>query len=203
MAAGTTQEAPLEKFLANMRSKRIKRYVTNKNILDFGCGRKAWNANAINKHCKCIEGVEESYNVPQLVGDVNVYPSLNHIPSDRKFDVILALAVFEHIEPFSLIDILNKMSTFSSKNAILVGTIPTPQSRPVLEFISYRLKLIDESQIRDHKVYYDDLWLAAIVSQTAWRLCTYKRFQLGMNGHFVLRLNEPGCSNPERLRARQ
>lgn len=187
MAINTTQDAPLERFLANARSKQIIPFVKNKNVLDFGCGIKAWNANAIYKHCKSIAGVEENYSTPQLVGKVNVYPSLSHFSDQRKFDVILALAVFEHIDPFALIKILNRMSTFCTKNAILVGTVPTPQARPVLEFISYRLRLIDESQIRDHKVYYDDFWLSAVVRKTKWSVSSYKKFQLGMNSQFTLK----------------
>jgi len=186
MATNTTQEAPLERFLANARSKKIIPYIRNKNVLDFGCGEKAWNANAIYKHCKSIEGVEENYSAPQLVGKVNVYPSLSHISNRCKFDVILALAVFEHIDPFALIEILNKMTTACSRNAILIGTVPTPQARPVLEPISYRLRLIDESQIRDHKVYYDDFWLSAIVGKTTWKLASYKTFQFGLNSLFML-----------------
>lgn len=186
MATDSTQDAPLEKLLANARSKQILDYVKNKNVLDFGCGINAWNANSIYKYCKSIEGVEENYGAPQMVGRVNVYPSLSHIPEKRKFDVILALAVFEHIDPFSLIDILNKMSTICSKEAIIVGTMPTPKARPILEFLSYRLRLIDQSQIRDHKVYYDDLWLSVVVRRTAWRLSSYKRFQFGLNSLFIL-----------------
>lgn len=188
MATNTIQEAPLERFLAIARSKKIISYIKNKNVLDFGCGRKAWNANAIYKHCKSIEGVEENFSAPQLVGNVNVYPSLSQISNRHKFDVILALAVFEHNDPFALIEILNKMPTVCSRNAILVGTVPTPQARPFLEFISYKVRLIDESQIRDHKVYYDDFWLSAIVGKTRWKLSSYKTFQFGLNSLFTLQL---------------
>ena len=81
------------------------------------------------------------------------------------------------------------MSAICTKNAILVGTVPTPQAGPVLEFISYRLRLIDESQIRDHKVYYDDFWLSAMVGKTTtWKVSSYKKFQLGLNSLFTLRL---------------
>jgi hypothetical protein len=187
MAINTTQEAPLERFLANARTKKIIPYIKNKNVLDFGCGIHAWNANTIYKYCKSIVGIEENYSVPQLVGKINVYPGLGHISDQRKFDVILALAVFEHIDPFALIEILNMMSTICSSNAILVGTVPTPLARPILEFFSYRLRLIDETQIKDHKVYYDDFWLSAIVGKTTWQICSYNKYQLGMNSYFVLK----------------
>lgn len=186
MATNTTQEAPLEAFLAKARSRKIVHYLRNKNVLDFGCGKHAWIANAVYKYCKSIEGIEENYKAPSKVGKVNVYPNLSYIQDSQKFDVILALAVFEHIDPFMLISILIEISRICSQNAVLVGTVPTPLARPLLEFLSYRLKLIDESQIRDHKVYYDDFWLSTIINKTPWRVTSYKKFQLGMNSIFTL-----------------
>jgi hypothetical protein len=52
--------------------------------------------------------------------------------------------------------------------------------------LSFKLGLIDPSQIRDHKVYYDDLWLKEILGETAWSLSFYKTFQLGLNSLVVL-----------------
>ena len=68
MATNTTKEAFLEKFLANARSKKIMPYINNKNVLDFGCGRNAWNANTIYRYCKSIEGVEENFSVRSWLG---------------------------------------------------------------------------------------------------------------------------------------
>ena len=96
------------------------------------------------------------------------------------------MAVFEHIDPFILIDILNELTDRTSKNAIIFGTTPTPLARPVLEFLSYKLKLIDESQVRDHEIYYDDFWFNKILSNTNWILSYYKTFQFGLNSEFIL-----------------
>ena len=96
------------------------------------------------------------------------------------------MAVFEHIDPFILIDILSELSERTSKEAIIFGTTPTPIARPVLEFLSYKIKLIDESQIRDHEIYYDDFWFNKILSKTKWVLSYYKTFQFGFNSEFIL-----------------
>jgi 2-polyprenyl-3-methyl-5-hydroxy-6-metoxy-1,4-benzoquinol methylase len=188
MAVETTQDAILEKFLADQRAKQILPFIRDKNVLDFGCGREAWSANAVAKYCHNIEGIEKNYVSTQRVGNVTVYPNIDHLPPGRKFDVIIALAVFEHINPFSLLEIMKSLSQISSDDALIIGTVPTPQARPILEFIAYRLRLIDSSQIRDHKVYYDELWLSAILEKSEWELVSYNTFQLGLNSRFVLRL---------------
>ena len=95
------------------------------------------------------------------------------------------MASFEHIDPFVLINILSELSNKTSKDAIIFGTTPTPLGRPVLEFLSYRLKLIDESQIRDHEIYYDDFWFNKILSKTNWYLSYYRTFQFGLNSEFI------------------
>jgi len=184
----TTQKAFLEKFLAKQRSKQILPFVKGKNVLDFGCGLDAWNANLIYSHCKNVVGIEQNQTVSIKVGKVNVFPSLNDMPH-IKFDVVLALAVFEHIDPFALINILNQLSHFCSKDALLIGTAPTPRARPILEFLSFKLNLIDPTQTKDHKVYYDDLWLKTLTNRSRWTLISYKKFQLGCNARFVMGLD--------------
>lgn len=109
-----------------------------------------------------------------------------HQLEHHDYGVVMALAVFEHLEPSELQQVLHQLNTITLADALVVGTVPTPWARPVLELLSYRLGLIDASQIRDHKVYYDDLWLALILNGTPWTLKSYHAFQLGMNSMFVL-----------------
>lgn len=188
MVANTTQEAILERFLASQRCKQVIPYVRNKHVLDFGCGRRAWNANTISKYCLSVDGIEHNYTSVQKVGAVSVYPDLDSLPAGKTYDAIIALAVFEHINPFVLIDILGKLSRVCNRDTIIIGTVPTPLARPILEFLSYRLGLIDSSQIKDHKVYYDELWLSSILAKSNWKLISYKTFQIGLNSRFVLKL---------------
>jgi hypothetical protein len=182
----TTQKAALERVLAQARTRRVRPFVNGKRVLDFGCGNQAWNANQIFQYCERIVGVEPNLSSYQLIGQVPVYPSLAELP-ESGFDAVLALAVFEHINPFTLIEVLNSLAQYCHAEAYIVGTVPTPLARPILEFLSFRLKLIDPSQIADHKVYYDDLWLQSIVAQSSWQVASYQLFQAGCNSQFVLR----------------
>ena len=56
-----------------------------------------------------------------------------------------------------------------------------------LEFLSYKLRLIDPSQIKDHEVYYNKTMLENALQGTGWKLDFYKRFQFGMNSFFQLK----------------
>jgi len=182
----TTQRALLERFLANSRSRRVRDLHVNKAVLDFGCGLHAWNARTMNPQAKLVHGLDASVQEPFTVDTtIKIFSSFDQLPP-VSYELIVALAVFEHIPPFDLVKILNHLSHLSSPDALIFGTVPTPQARPILEFLSFKLGLIDDSQIKDHWVYYDDLWLSEILSLTPWKLHSYKKFQLGLNSEFIL-----------------
>ena len=181
----TTQNAPLEKLLSYLRYKRTIELIKNKKVLDFGCGISDWNASFIGKYPKIIHGVDSSFSELNNNSFVKKYKEINDLPFSD-YEVILSMAVFEHIEPKNLIQILDQLSNKTNNKAIIFGTTPTPISRPILEILSYKLKLIDESQIRDHKVYYDDFWLKIILSNTNWIIKSYRTFQFGLNSEFIL-----------------
>ena len=182
----TSQDAPLERILSYFRYKRTIKYIRNKKVLDFGCGIKNWNSEFIGRYPKLLHGLDRS--IPSNGVNQNVFEIFREVKNLplNDYEIVLSMAVFEHIDPFILIDILGELTDRTSKNAIIFGTTPTPLARPVLEFLSYKLKLIDESQIRDHEIYYDDFWFNKVLSKTDWTLSYYKTFQFGLNSEFIL-----------------
>jgi len=182
----TTQEAPLERLLSKLRCSRVGEAASGKRVLDFGCGQHGWNAIHIAKNSCLVDGVDASLVTKKtLTEKVVLYPHLSDLPR-QDYQLIVALAVFEHIPPFQLVDVLGALDLVSTPDALIIGTVPTPSARPVLEFLSFKLGLIDASQIRDHWVYYDDLWLNEIVSLSPWCVKSYQKFQAGMNSQFIL-----------------
>ena len=182
----TSQNAPLERILSYFRYKRTIKYIKNKKVLDFGCGIKNWNYEFIGRYPKLLHGLDRSMPSAGVNHNVfDIFRDIEDLPFND-YEIVLSMAVFEHIDPFILIDILNELTDRTSKNAIIFGTTPTPLARPVLEFLSYKLKLIDESQVRDHEIYYDDFWFNKILSNTNWILSYYKTFQFGLNSEFIL-----------------
>ncbi len=181
-----TQKAPLEKLLSYLRYKRTKKFIKNKKVLDFGCGISNWNDKFIGKYPKFIHGIDKiASEMIRENSSINIYKEVYELPISD-YEIVLFMAVFEHIEPFDLIQILDQISCKTCKNAIIFGTTPTPLSRPILETLSYRLRLIDERQIKDHKVYYDEFWLKSILQKTDWIIQSYKTFQFGLNSEFIL-----------------
>jgi hypothetical protein len=180
----TTQKAPLERFLARQRTKRVLPHARGRVVLDFGCGAQAWAARELRPYCRRIDGVEPTVAPGDLYG-VRIVNRLDQL-QQCDYEVVIALAVFEHLYPKDLQQILLQIDACTVPQAKVIGTVPTPPARPVLELLSYRLGLIDASQIRDHKVYYDDLWLTAILRDTPWQMQCYQTFQIGLNSAFVL-----------------
>lgn len=62
-------------------------------------------------------------------------------------------------------------------------TVPSVWSKPVLEFLAYRLRVIAEDEIRDHKTYYDRAKLVSALVRAGFDLkkIRHSYFQLGMN----------------------
>jgi len=100
------------------------------------------------------------------------------------FDVVTMLAVLEHLSnPLGIVKEIERVLTRKGR---LVLTVPSKLSRPVLEFLSYKLKIVNEDEIRDHKKYYDYTELKNLFAQTSLTIERHKYFQLGMNNFCVI-----------------
>jgi len=85
---------------------------------------------------KCIEGdLNKPLELPEPV------------------DVIFATAILEHLE--QPISFLRECYTNLAPGGCLLLTTPSIRSQPVLELLAYKLHIISEPEIRDHKEYYD------------------------------------------------
>jgi SAM-dependent methyltransferase len=186
----TTQNAFLERPLSILRSRKVKKYCRDQAVLDFGCGAGLLNLIALRDVASSLSGFDQLFlNQKTWLSPegFTLFGSYDCIPNNA-FDIITSLAVFEHIQPDELPEVLNRLKSKLKVGGKIVGTVPTPLGKPVLEFVSFRLKLIDESQIRDHKVYYDQVSLESQVKKSGLKLGYYEKFQFGMNSFFVLEM---------------
>lgn len=97
-------------------------------MLDFGCGAHLTAPKSIAGLTTTRIGLDIS---------VEAEPGIFGMGSLEELDVLLAQL------PIG-VDCITSLACLNR---------PTPWAKPVLEFLSYRLNLVDESQIRDHKVY--------------------------------------------------
>ena len=103
----TSQDAPLERILSFFRYKRTIKYIRNKKVLDFGCGIKNWNSEFIGKYPKLIHGLDRSMQPSEEKDNfVEIFWDIEDLPLND-YEIVLSMAVFEHIDPFILIDILS------------------------------------------------------------------------------------------------
>jgi hypothetical protein len=190
----TTQHAPLERLLTHLRIRKVLPHLTHGGVvLDFGCGQHMSALSALNGRADVRIGIDSCFKRSGAVitddgcrgfgsfSDIEEFLTI----SKKKVDSILSLACFEHLEAEEFAGALEQLHAISSQACRLIGTLPTPLAKPVLEFLSYKLRLIDPSQIEDHKVYYDRAMLEMALQQSNWKLKDYRTFQFGMNSFFI------------------
>jgi hypothetical protein len=189
----TTQQAPLERLLTSLRTKRVARFAAGKVVLDFGCGQLFRTLRALGGQARRRVGLDVAFagKTPfktddgiDVVSDVGELAAMS--AGKPEIDCVTSLACFEHLETADMQAVLRQLAGVTTQDAVLVGTVPTPAAKPVLEFLSYKLGLIDKSQILDHKVYYDRKMLEVALQGTGWRMVEYGRFQVGFNSFFRL-----------------
>lgn len=185
------REPVLEPVLRKWRLRKILPLVREYprcTLLDIGCG---WEA-------KLLRQLEP--NVARAVGIDFKAPELNtaklttvsavledRLPfDDESFDVVTMLAVLEHLAHPK--EIVLEMERVLRPGGAVILTVPSPRAKPVLEFVSFRLGLINPSEIRDHKQYYNRSDLYTLFDGGPWTDLTHRHFQLGMNNLFAARL---------------
>ncbi|WP_225931180.1 class I SAM-dependent methyltransferase [Leptolyngbya sp. 7M] len=177
------REVLLEPLLRWFRFRKVMPHIpSGARVLDVGCGRSAAFLRTIAPRIDYGVGVDFKVKEMQLENIQTVQLKLAYeLPfADAGFDVVTMLAVLEHIEHEK--PILQEIYRVLKPDGKLVLTVPSVWSQPVLEFLSYRLKIVDEAEIRDHKRYYNRARLQQVlVAETGFRNFKHHYFQLGMN----------------------
>lgn len=90
------------------------------------------------------------------------------------------LAVLEHITHD--IQMLREIERVLVPGGICLLTVPSHAAKPVLEFLAYKLHIIDDREILDHKRYYNKRDLEVAVSQVPrLKLLKHRYFEFWMN----------------------
>jgi ubiquinone/menaquinone biosynthesis C-methylase UbiE len=176
------KEPFLEPILRQMRLRRVLPHISqNAIVLDVGCGTSAAFLQAISTKIKHGYGVDfkvENYRIGNI--ETRQIKLDSYLPfKDCSFDTVTMLAVLEHIEHEQ--QILREIHRVLLPGGKLVLTVPSIWSQPVLEFLAYRLRIISEAEIRDHKRYYNRDRLRKILVETGFQKFQHQYFQLGMN----------------------
>jgi len=178
----------LDRIIWRMRTAQIRDRLPGPvgRIADFGCGSTApllrtlldaglaGRATGIDLH-PAADTADQRLTLVQA--DLNAALPLD----DCSFDAVLSLATLEHLDAPELH--LREILRTLRPGGMLLLTTPTARAKPVLEFLAYRLGVIDRAEIEDHRRYFSPATLAQALRDSGFAADSIRSgtFQLGMN----------------------
>lgn len=160
-------------------------------VLDIGCG---WDAKLLMTIRSFIaKGTGIDFKAP-LINDSKINTIESSLKSklpfnEATFDIVTMLAVMEHLEDD--LGILKEASRVLKPGGAILITVPSWYAKPVLEFLSYRLGIINPDEIMDHKRYYNYKDLTNLVSKVPQlTIESHQYFQAGFNNLLFLKKKE-------------
>jgi glycosyltransferase involved in cell wall biosynthesis len=179
----------LEGFLSRKRAGMAESLIPETHIggriLDLGCGTTPWfllNTRFADKY-----GLDK--NLPLLPKDGDVRAVVYDIEQESSlpfkaatFDVVTMLAVFEHLEPSRLVNLLDEVHRVLTPGGLFVMTTPAAWTDPILDVMS-RMGLVSAHETGEHKQTYTHETLTTTFAQTHFgtRGLRMGKFEAGMN----------------------
>lgn len=181
----------LDKIIAKFRYAQVDKYINKgDNVVDIGCGQEGA---FLMRHKDAIaNGWGFDFEIDDCKQDNITFinnSKLDKFPlKDNSVDAIFMNALLEHLENPEelLLDALRILKN----NGKLIMTTPTPLSKPLLEFMAYKLHIINEVEIREHKHYYSKKDIEKLIltlnKKYSVKLYEYKTFEVKLNSLIVI-----------------
>jgi cyclopropane fatty-acyl-phospholipid synthase-like methyltransferase len=187
---GTKDFNALDLFICRWRSGIVRRAIRpGSTLLDFGCGHQALFLQSIRQQIGHGVGLDYDATPARLAPNLEIRKYHFHDRfdyADSTFDQVSILAVLEHI-PLDQVDVLfREFRRILRPSGQILLTTPTPASRPLLEFLAFRLRIISGPEIADHKHYWSREDIAALAARQGFTSPEYRTFQWGLNSIAVL-----------------
>lgn len=173
----------LDKLISYLRYKIIFKNIPKDidNLLDIGCGPTPWFLKLKNNQDIKIYAIDRLQDIKKL-------PNIKYFSFEIKdklffendfFDAITILAVLEHLENEK--EILSEIFRVLKPGGFLLLTVPTKYAKPILEFLAFKLHLINENSIKEHKRYYIKEYLADLMKNIGFDIKKIFYFEFGFN----------------------
>lgn len=179
----------LEPVLSYLRISKVERYInkySNPTLLDIGCGQKHLLLNRIKNNINKGYGIDENITSKSFQNITIINKNVeNGIPFlNNEIDVITILAVLEHLN--NPVFILREIERVLKPGGMLLMTVPSIWSKPVLEFLAFKLGIVDPVQIKTHKTYYNYKLIMGLFSNIEKLVIKkHQYFQIFMNNFVV------------------
>lgn len=144
-----------DKFLRWLRYKKVVGHIPEDSVVcDIGCGYDAGFLKKISYFIK--QGIGLDKEVADFKGanlEFKKIKVFKDIPiGNETCDVVTLIAVIEHLDHPQ--EILKEAFRVLKEEGKLILTTPTPMAKPILEFLSFKLGLVDKNEIGGHKNYF-------------------------------------------------
>jgi SAM-dependent methyltransferase len=180
----------LEVFLSRQRALVANRHIPQNlrsgRILDIGCG--TYPLFLVNSEFKEKYGIDK-VDLKHISNDfgtnlINLdIEEMDALPfSDEFFDVVTMLAVFEHLSPDRIANVLNEIHRVLRKNGICIITIPAGWTDRLLRILA-KLKLISSDEINEHKDTYNFSKIDFLFKNSNFK---FGHFEMFMNMYFSI-----------------
>lgn len=179
-------EPILRKFRISRITKALPKYTHL--LVDFGCGEEAGVLRDLATHYKKAIGFDGRVEDKELTEKISLRrANLNETVclENNSVDVVICLAVLEHVLKPQVL--LNEAYRVLRPGGTLLLTTPSWVAKPILEFLSYKLNIVDQREIEDHQRYFWKKELAEMFKIAGFQAdnLLLKYFQFGCN-NFVL-----------------
>lgn len=178
----------LDKFIGKLRYAQVQKYITEGiSIVDVGCGRTAEflmkNSHAIKDGIGLDFRIQNEMKAPNIKLINN--KELKAFPIEEKtIDCVFLNAVLEHLE--DPVTVLTECKRVLKIGGRIIMTTPTRAAKPILEFMAFKLHVINEDEILEHKHYYSKMEIVLLANKLGVTLEKYGYFEMGMNSIIVL-----------------
>lgn len=177
----------LSPYLRRLRVRRAGRYLSGGAVLDFGCGIGPV-ANLVDPDRYLGVDVDgESLRIARSLHPTHsfVTPDEFMARSSETFDVVVALAVIEHLEDPE--GWLVAMKDHLESGGVICATTPHPSFRWLHETGAW-LGLCSREAAEEHNEFFDRPKLERFARSAGLEVTRYERFLLGANQLFELRV---------------
>ncbi|WP_417909829.1 class I SAM-dependent methyltransferase [Candidatus Electronema sp. PJ] len=185
------KEPFLEPILRRMRIGRVVdevKSIQNCCLLDIGCGFNHRFLSFVEPYIEYGIGIDFKVHEVSYKKISTKKMTLDEtLPfKECAFNAVTMLAVLEHIDkPRQIISEVYRVLKPEGK---FILTVPGKLAKPVLEFLAFKVGVVNKNEIEDHKKYYDLYELEQLVSNIyGFEIVKHKHFQFGMNNFCVIK----------------
>jgi SAM-dependent methyltransferase len=181
----------LEGFLARQRCRKANALIPEERragrLLDIGCGTFPLFLTRCSFASKYGLDKVVAKDAPGIDGDLELLNfDVEHehrLPfEDEFFDVVTALAVFEHIEPDRLVQLTSEIRRVLKPEGQYVMTTPSSWTGGILKTMSH-LRLVSREEIEEHKDAYSRAQILSVLQRAGFPPDRTR------SGHFELFMN--------------